>query len=207
MVPPESVLLQGGGGHARVVIDALRSISVDVAGIFDPRLKGVYASIPLLGDYNADYLPVAKVIVAIGDNVVRMNVAALTKHKFTKVIHSSVILAPDVLVGAGSMVLHGAIVQTGSSIGQHVIVNTGVSIDHDCVIEDYVHIAPGAVLCGAVKIGRGTLVGARAVVIPGKKIGKGCTIGAGTVVLHDIPDFSIAVGNPARIIKTCVAPW
>jgi acetyltransferase EpsM len=57
------------------------------------------------------------------------------------------------------------------------------------------------VLCGTVKVGEGTLIGARAIVIPGKKIGKWVTIGAGSVVVKDIPDYAVAVGNPARVIK------
>jgi acetyltransferase-like isoleucine patch superfamily enzyme len=68
-------------------------------------------------------------------------------------------------------------------------------------VEDYVHIAPRVVLCGNVQIGTGTLVGAGATVIPGKKIGRWVTIGAGSVVTRDIPDYAVAVGHPARVIK------
>ena len=51
------------------------------------------------------------------------------------------------------------------------------------------------------KVGEGTHIRAGAVVIPSTKIGKWCTIGAGTVVIRDIPDYAMAVGNPVRIIK------
>ena len=46
-----------------------------------------------------------------------------------------------------------------------------------------------------------THIGANAVVVAGVHIGKRCQIGAGSVVTKDIPDYSIAVGNPARVIK------
>ena len=69
------------------------------------------------------------------------------------------------------------------------------------MIEDFVHIAPGCNLCGAVEIAEGTLIGAGSVIIPGVKIGKWSVIGAGSVVVNDIPDNVTAVGNPCRVIK------
>ena len=74
-------------------------------------------------------------------------------------------------------------------------------MEHDVQIEDFVHISPGSVITGGIKIGEGTQVGAGATVIPGITIGKWVTIGAGAVVINDIPDFAVVVGNPAKIIK------
>lgn len=52
-----------------------------------------------------------------------------------------------------------------------------------------------------VKIGKGTWIGEKAIILPGVTIGQGCIIGAGAVVVKSIPEYSIAVGNPARIVK------
>ena len=52
-----------------------------------------------------------------------------------------------------------------------------------------------------VEIGDDCWIGANVSIMPGVKIGKGCTIGAGAVVTKDIPDFSVAVGAPAKVIK------
>ena len=60
--------------------------------------------------------------------------------------------------------------QPGCRIGKHVILNTACSIDHDCVIDDYAHIAPGAHLCGNVRVGEGSLVGVGVGVAPNTKI-------------------------------------
>jgi acetyltransferase EpsM len=97
--------------------------------------------------------------------------------------------------------LHGAVIQSSSQIGKHVIVNSSSLIDHDCVVGDYAHVAPKTALCGLVSVGEGTLIGVGTVVIPGIKIGKWCVIGAGSVVVKDIPDYAVAVGNPAKVIK------
>ena len=99
------------------------------------------------------------------------------------------------------MILHGTTIQAQTQIGQQVILNTGAQVDHDCVIGDYAHIAPGAVLCGRVQVGEGTLIGAAATVIPGIQIGKWAIIGAGAVVTKDVPDFSVVVGVPSRVVK------
>lgn len=52
-----------------------------------------------------------------------------------------------------------------------------------------------------VTIGDNCWIGGGATILPGVSIGSGCTIGAGSVVVHDIPDNSVAVGNPAKVVK------
>lgn len=195
------IFLQGGGGHARVVLDCLLSQGSTVSGIFDSKLTGTVMGIPLQGEYDPAFEPDAVAIVAIGDNATRKEVVTRTKHLFTNALHPSAIFSTYAQLGTGNMILHGAIVQAQTTIGNHVIINTGAQVDHDCVVADYVHLAPGARLCGNVSIGEGALVGAGAVIIPGKKVGAWATIGAGAVVISDIPDYAVAVGNPARIVK------
>ena len=66
--------------------------------------------------------------------------------------------------------------------------NTGAIVEHDCTVGAYSHMAPGAVLCGAVQVGEGVLVGANATVLPGVRIGAGARVGAGAVVKNDLAD-------------------
>lgn len=198
----QKVILHGGGGHAKVVIDALLSGGVAVDAVFDPKYEsGHILNIPFKGAYNPDYQPEAKALIAIGDNARRQAVAAVTIHDYYTLIHQSSTVSSFAKVGRGCMILHGSIVQAHANIGAHVIVNTGAIVEHDCVVGDFAHIAPKANLCGNVRIGEGTLVGAGAVVIPGISVGRWAVIGAGAVVTKDIPDFAVAVGNPARIVK------
>lgn len=193
--------MQGGGEHAKVVLDCLLSQGVEVLALFDPKYTGELFGVQQRGVYDPAFAPDAKAIIAIGDNAVRKKVVSTTRHTFTNAIHSSCIISKQVHLGEGNMILHGAIVQAQTKIGNHVIVNTAVSVDHDCVLEDYVHVAPRAVLCGRVHVGEGTLVGAGSVILPGIRIGAWAIVGAGAVVTKDVPDGAMVVGNPARKVN------
>lgn len=195
------IILQGGGEHARVVLDSLLTLGHEVAALFDPKYSGDLFGVPQRGTYDPDFEPQAKAVVAIGTNAVRKRVAAVTRHTFTNVIHPSAIFSSFASLGTGNMLLQGSIVQAQCKLGNHVIINTGATIDHDCIIEDFVHIAPGVVLCGCVSIGEGSFIGAGSVIIPGKRVGAWATVGAGAVVIQDVPDYAVVVGNPARIIR------
>lgn len=197
----EKIILQGGGEHARVVLDCLLEQGNEVLALFDPNYSGNLFGVPQLGMYHPDFHPDARAIIAIGDNKVRRKVAITSAHQFSTVIHQSALLSTRCSIGQGSVVLHNTIVQVNSRIGEHAIVNTGAQVDHDCIIGDYVHIAPGSILCGTVSVGEGTFVGAGSTIIQGIKIGKWCVIGAGSVVVKDVPDYTMVVGNPARFVK------
>lgn len=196
------IILHGGGEHARVVLDSLLSAGHRVEAVFDPKYSGELFGIPQQGAYDPGAYPDALAIVSIGDNAVRKKAVSIMSHAFGNAIDSSAIVSPRATLGVGNMILHRAVIQAGSRLGNHVIINTGAQVDHDCVLEDFVHLAPGVVLCGTVEIGEGTLIGAGTTVLPGRKVGKWSTVGAGSVVTRDIPDHAVAYGNPARVIKT-----
>lgn len=196
------MLLFGASGHAKVVIDCLRSFDEKIKSIFDDDIsKKELSEITVIGKYDPKYGENEKIIIAVGDNKIRKEISGYIKHKFGRSFHKSAIIAKDVKIGAGSVIFHNSVIQSSVKIGKHVIVNTNASIDHDCVLGNFTHIAPNSTLCGGVKVGEGTQIGAGAVVIQNVKIGKWCSIGAGAVIIKDIPDYSVVVGNPGRIIK------
>ncbi len=206
MESPTHMYLYGAGGHAKVVAGILTSRGVRVAGVFDDnppnaklRIMEVRDGVQLLG--GAFPKLDAPMIITIGHNGRRAELAALIDASFGTAIHPSAIIASGVPIGGGSMILHGSVLQAGSRVGRHVLINTAASIDHDNLLGDFVHVSPNATLCGHVEVGEGTHIGAGAVVIPQVKIGRWSTIGAGAVVLRDVPDYATVVGNPARVIN------
>lgn len=193
----------GAGEHARVVLDSLLSSGRRVQGMFDPKHAGkAFMGVTVNGDYSTDQFASAHAIIALGSNDLRRKLAQEIVHPFTNCFDTSAIISRFASFGVGNMILHGAIIQQGAVIADHTIINTGSQIDHDCQIESFVHIAPGAVLCGRVRVGEGALVGSGATIIPGITIGKGAIIGAGAVVTKDIPDSATALGVPAKVVKT-----
>ncbi len=195
------MILYGASGHGKVIRDIIISNDTVVTCFFDdnPNLNN-FESFQVYR-YKNDLFHSEKLVISVGNNIVRKKISEFVEHKFGLVIHNSVLIGTDSKIDVGSVVMQGTVIQANSKIGKHSIINTSASIDHDCIIDDFVHISPHATLCGNVSVGEGTHFGAAAVAIPGIKIGKWCTIGAGSVIIKDIPDFAVVIGNPGRIIK------
>lgn len=206
----ERVIIIGAGGHAQVVADILQcsrasgTSSVPIGYLDDDvrLLDKKFLGIPVLGRIDdIGMIDHDGVVVAIGDNAIRACTYTTLYQRGEKFIiarHPSAIIAPDIVIGQGTVICAGVIVNTGSVVGQNVILNTGCSVDHHNEIGDHVHIAPGAHLGGTVKIGNGTLVGIGATVMPGCSVGEYAIIGAGACVIESVTAGRTVVGVPAR---------
>lgn len=212
MTVSDEIIVVGVGGHGRVVLDALLAFGVRVYGLLDPRLAvgtEVMGVAVLGGDDVLDSLASNRyrVVNGLGANPSTVARASLCQrlsqrgYRFATVVHPSAVVGRATDLGEGSQIMAGAVVQCGSCIGRNVVVNTTASLDHDVVIEDNAFIAPGAVLCGAVQLGRGAFVGAGAVLLPGVRIGANAVIAAGAVVCVEVPPGGVFSGVPARIHK------
>ena len=196
------MLLFGAGGHAKVLLSCLRAADIEINGIFDDApLSKTPFNVPFPGIYDFGFCPDESLIIAIGDNFTRRRISSRIHHRFGKLLHPSAIIDGSVNVLEGSVILHRSVLQADTIVGRHVIINTGAVVEHDCVIEDFVHLAPGVIACGGVKIGENTLIGAGSIIAQNLTIGKNCLIAAGSVVTTYIPDGAVARGNPARVIR------
>jgi len=157
-------LIYGGGGHARVLADAIQANAKCLIAYFDDNLSvEAIKGIPVC-PYNADIATQANIIIGIGHNETRRKIVAQIHHSFGTLIHPSAVIADDVTIGEGSVVLAGAVIQSGAIIGRHVVVNANVTIDHDAVIGDYCSIYPNAYIGGNAHIGAGVTIAACSVV-------------------------------------------
>jgi len=209
------IAIVGAGGHATVVGDILLRMreagaQVEPVAFIDETPPGPPRSILSLRiiDGGLDALRTVgcdAVIVAIRENSARRRVSeqlrqaglllAIARHPFSMV-------APDVDLGPGVVICAGAVVNPSTRVGCSAILNTNASVDHHNVIGDFVHIAPGAHLGGAVTVGDDSLIGIGASVLPRLKIGRRTVVGAGAVVTRDVPDDVVAIGVPARVQGT-----
>jgi sugar O-acyltransferase (sialic acid O-acetyltransferase NeuD family) len=196
------MILYGASGHAKVIIEIAKSQGLEIDAIIDDNLK-IKSVLDIPVHHSLDGVPSSrKIIIAIGDNVIRKKITSIKNLKFDDaLIHSRAELSASAKIGIGTVVMANAVINASTNIGDHCIINTGSTVEHDCEIHNYVHISPQVAIAGGVKIKEGTHVGIGAVVIPGVTIGKWVTIGAGAVIINDIPDFAVVVGNPGRIIR------
>lgn len=197
----EGVIVIGGGGHAKVVIDCIQSAGDTVAGILDDGLpkESTVLGIPVLGS-TFDYRKYAdiKFIIAIGSNAVRRKIAESMEVDWYTAVHPQAVISRYARIGAGSVVLANAVIHTEATVGRHCIVNTGAIIEHDNRLGEYVHISPAAALGGTVCVGNETHIGIGAVVRNNVEICDSCVIGAGAVVVKNITESGTYVGVPAH---------
>lgn len=193
--------LYGASGHAKVIIDIIKSNGETVHGLYDDNDElHSLKEIPVHHDKGqiTEYTPL---IISIGSNTIRYKIAGALSADYQIAIHRSSIIAPSAKFEKGTVVMAGAVVNADTSIGKHSIINTKASVDHDCKIASFAHISPGVTICGGVSIGEGTHIGAGATIIPNINVGKWVTVGAGAVVTKDIPDHAVVVGIPGKIIR------
>lgn len=194
-----TINLFGASGHAKVVMDIILSQGDMVGCLYDdnPHCSEIHGK-PV---YKAtDKSVTGPMIISIGSCKIRKLIAERYNVDYATAIHPKAIISDSATIGQGSVVMPGAIITADAHIGRHCIINTKASVDHECRIGDYVHIAPGVTLSGDVEVGECSWIGVGACVKQGVKIGKNCMIGAGAVVINDIPDDTIAVGNPCKKI-------
>jgi sugar O-acyltransferase (sialic acid O-acetyltransferase NeuD family) len=148
-------------------------------------------------------------VVAIGAPAAR---AAWQEHlemagfQLAVLVHPSAQIGREVAIGAGTVLMPGAIVNSGSRLGRGVIVNTGASIDHDCSIGDWVHIAPGARLAGGVQVGDRAHIGIAACVLQNRVVAEDAIVGGGAAVIASVPAGVTVAGVPARPLVTSPTP-
>ena len=203
----KDVIIIGAGGHAKVIADIIYKSGDNLIGFLDDNLankgKEIYLGKKVLGttkdieNYNKNYF-----IIGIGNNSIRKKINNENNLKLYTAIHPSAIIAQDVKIGTGSVIMAGVVINPGTVIGKNCIINTCSSLDHDNLLEDYVHISPGAHLAGTVTIKEGTWICTGAIVKNNITIGKNNIIGAGGVVIKDIiEENGTYIGVPARRIK------
>lgn len=199
----ETVILIGGSGHARVIIDCIRAAGNQIFGILDDGLAvgTQILGVPVLGK-TADYVQYAEhpFVIAIGNNQIRRRIAESMDVRWYTAVHPDATVSDYAVIGSGTVVMPRAVINSCASVGAHCIVNTGAIIEHDNQLGDYVHISPGVALGGTVTVGNGTHIGIGAAVKNNIQICGSCIVGAGAAVVKDITEPGTYAGVPARKI-------
>jgi sugar O-acyltransferase (sialic acid O-acetyltransferase NeuD family) len=192
-----SLILIGAGGHAHACIDVIEqhgqyAIAGLVGGPEEMHVRHFsYTVIAIDSDLPALSKKYRYAFISVG----QIQSADTRRHLYQRVIDMGfqlpAIIAPTAhvsrhaTIGAGSIVMHGAIVNAGASVGNNCIINTRALVEHDTTVEDHCHISTGAILNGNVFVGAGSFIGSGSVIKEGVSIGSNCLVGMGLSVRHN----------------------
>ena len=206
------LVLVGGGGHCRSCIDVIDTTGAGrIIGIVDlkdrvGRTVGPYSVIGSDEDLPRLVKKYGRFLITLGgltnlqprrDLFERLRKMGA---EFPVVVSPRAHVSSTAKVGAGTIVMHGALINAGAEVRENCIINTFALVEHDAFIDGHTHLSTGAVINGEARVGAGVLVGSGATVIQGVCIADGAVIGAGACVIEDIARSGTYVGVPARRI-------
>ena len=211
----KQILILGASGHSKMIIDIIhKNKSHNIVGLIDSfKTKGQgVLGYDIIG--NVDDIPALQekyniegIIVGVGDNFTRYklknSISKISPEiKFISAIHPSAIIAEDVFIADGTIIMAGSAVNVGSKIGHSCILNTNSSLGHDSIMEDFSSLGPGSSIGGNVKIGLCSAICLKAGLNNNITIGSHTVIGAGSLVVNNISDHNLAYGVPAKVQST-----
>lgn len=192
------LLLIGAGGHCRACIDVIESTNnFEIAGIVGCSLEinGHVMGYSVLG--TDEVIPALlektpNAIITVGQiqsAAIRIKLFTLLRRHgaHMPVIQSSLAYCSKYsVIGDGTILMHGSLVNARSNVGENCIINSQALIEHDAEISDHCHISTGARVNGGVRIGRGSFIGSGSVLKEGVTLGDGVIIGAGQMIMRDV---------------------
>jgi sugar O-acyltransferase (sialic acid O-acetyltransferase NeuD family) len=207
----EECIIIGAGTYGQVFAEYLKSY-FNIIGFIDdnPDLnKTKIKNLEVLGDLNYLLKNIDKNIhlfVPIGNPIIRKQILDKVRNvgfKTPNFLHNSCNIDNSVSLGfQGVYILQSVVVMPLCEIGNDVILSSGTVISHHTTISEGVFISFGVNVGASLFIDTCAFVGVGSTIITGvTRVGCKSLIGAGAVILKDVPDFAVIVGNPGRIIK------
>lgn len=203
----KKLILVGGGGHCKSVIEVAESAGYAIEGILDvPENVGKQVlDYKVIGtdDDIARYANDFDFVVTVGfikDSALRTKIYNRIKDNgghLATLVASTAHVSKYATLGEGTVVMHHAFVNAGATIGNNVIINTFANIEHDAYVGDQCHISTGTMVNGDCKVGVGVFVGSQSVLSNGTSICDGAIVGAGSFVRKSIIKKGVFSGNPA----------
>jgi sugar O-acyltransferase (sialic acid O-acetyltransferase NeuD family) len=201
----KKLAIYGAGGHGRVVADTANILGWKEIIFYDEAWPKYQKNNiwPVVGNYKNLLIDLPQfdgVVVALGDCLVRLEKTRTLLQANAPVIslvHPMAYVSKNAILGLGSVVFAGSVVNIAATVGEACIINTGSTVDHDCILGAGVHVCPGAHLSGGVEVGEASWIGVGSCVRQSIKIGAKTMIGAGSVIVEDVPSEVTMIGIAA----------
>lgn len=203
------LILIGGGGHCKSLIDVAESAGYRIAGILDrpEELGKKILNYEVIGsdDDIPKYVGSAEFIISVGyirNPDLRIKLYELVKQQggqFATLIASTAYVSQYASLGEGTVVMHHAFVNAEATVGKNVILNTFSNIEHGSIVGDQCHISTGVMVNGDCKVGNNCFIGSGSVLYNGVSITDGVVVSAGSVVRRPISIKGVYSGNPAGL--------
>ena len=202
------LILIGGGGHCKSVIEVAESAGYEIKGILDmPDEVGkeVLPGHKVIGtdDEIPQYVEECDFIITVGfikNPALRIKLYNKVKAaggRLATIIASTAHVSKYAELGEGTVIMHQVFVNAGAKIGDNCIINTFVNIEHDAEVGNQCHISTGTMVNGECKIGENCFIGSQSVCANCIEIASDIIVGAGSVVRKSIRVKGIYAGNPA----------
>ncbi|MDV3123256.1 acetyltransferase [Segatella copri] len=202
------LILIGGGGHCKSVIEVAESAGYEIKGILDMpdevgkevlpghQVIGTDAEIPQYVE-ECDFVITVGFIKNPALRIKLYNKVKAAGGRLATIIASTAHVSKYAELGEGTVIMHHAFVNAGAKIGDNCIINTFVNIEHDAEVGNQCHISTGTMVNGECKIGENCFIGSQSVCANCIEIASDIIVGAGSVVRKSIRVKGIYAGNPA----------
>lgn len=201
------LILVGGGGHCKSVIDVAESAGYSIVGVLDrpEEVSKKVFNYEVIGtdDDMAKFAAHAEFVVTVGqikspDLRIKLHrMLADAGCRLATIISPTAHVSKYATIGEGTVVMHQVVVNADAKIGKGCIINTFANIEHDVVIGDYCHISTGAMVNGECKVGERCFIGSQSVLANCITICDGIVVGAGSFVRKSVTEKGVYAGNPA----------
>lgn len=215
---PQKILILGTGGNSVDILDTLNDLNdargeraYECVGFLDDDAQQCGREIlgaRVLGglDRAAQYADAFFVngIAGVNSFWKKREIIARTRmprERFETIIHPTASVSRTARIGRGVVIFQNVTITSNVVIGDHVMVLPNTILSHDDVIGEYTSIAGGASISGNVRVGSSCYIGAHVSIKEGVTIADGSLIGMGSVVLRDVAENCVVVGNPARVLR------
>ena len=186
------LILVGGGGHCKSVIDVAESAGYTILGILDkPEEVGKQVlDYKIIGtdDDIPQYVDKTEFVITVGQiksSAIRHKIAERIDKaggKLAIIIASDATVSKYATIGEGTVILHKCVVNADAKIGKNCIINTMANIEHEVEIGDFCHISTGVMVNGMTKVGNDTFIGSGSILYNCIEVPNNSIIPAGTIV-------------------------